>query len=175
MPRRGHEKSGISLAEGTVNNAEPERPFADGWRNSTTYVLNDEEIAEIKKEIRAIGADESVFVFNYGTKTGYSDKKGKIHIKGDILPDIYSKHPRDRLSIRAVLAHEYYGHWTYREKPFEIGSWRDEFRASYMAAKNAPGLTDEDRGLLVLDAVCRANEASVQIKYNAFMSEMLYG
>ncbi|MDE7280889.1 MAG: hypothetical protein K2N36_04010, partial [Ruminiclostridium sp.] len=52
--------------------------------------------------------------------------------------------------------------------------WADEFRASYMAAKNAPGLTDEDRQYLIMDAISRAQEAGVPIRYNDFMRRVLY-
>lgn len=43
-----------------------------------------------------------------------------------------------------------------------------------MAAKNAPGLTAEDRRYLILDAISRAQEAGVSIKYNDFMRRVLY-
>ena len=52
--------------------------------------------------------------------------------------------------------------------------WADEFRASYMAAKNAPGLTDEDRRYLIMDAISRAQEAGVSIRYNDFMRRVLH-
>lgn len=55
-------------------------------------------------------AGESVFKFNEGWQTGYSDTKGLIFVKGDVLPDMNSLHPRDLMSPIAVLAHEYYGH-----------------------------------------------------------------
>ena len=59
-------------------------------------------------------------------------------------------------AVRAGLAHEYYGHRPYRMQYIDEDSstdldsinkimaraWADEFCASYMAAKNAPGLTD---------------------------------
>jgi len=79
------------------------------------------------------------------------------------------------MSERAVLAHEYYGHYKYAPSKFEQGDWRDEFRASYMAAKNAPNLTDKDKQYLVLDALERANEAGVKIRYNDFIRRILYG
>lgn len=92
------------------------------------------------------------------------------------------------MSVRAVLAHEYYGHRPNRNRYLREDSltsdkernrlaslmWADEFRASYMAAKNAPGLTDEDRRYLIMDAVSRAREAGVSIKYNDFMRRVLY-
>ncbi len=51
-------------------------------------------------------AGESVFKFNEGWQTGYSDTKGLIFVKGDVLPDMNSLHPRDLMSPKAVLAHE---------------------------------------------------------------------
>jgi hypothetical protein len=55
------------------------------------------------------------------------------------------------------------------------GTWQDEFRASYLAAKNAPGLIEQDRKFLVLDAIERANEAGVTIRLNRFMRRTIYG
>ena len=92
-----------------------------------------------------------------------------------MFPDKNSIHLRDLLSERAVLAHEYYGHRAYRNTKLERNSWNDEFRASYMAAKNAPNLTDDDKRYLVSDAIERAKEAGVTIKNNDFMRGILYG
>jgi hypothetical protein len=79
------------------------------------------------------------------------------------------------MSERAVLAHEYYGHRAYRDTDLQDGSWNDEFRASYMAAKNTPNLNEEDRQYLILDAVERAKEAGVTITYNELMRRILHG
>ena len=79
------------------------------------------------------------------------------------------------MSERAVLAHEYYGHRTHRGTTLEKGSWNDEFRASYTAAKICPNLTDEDRRYLILDAIERAKEAGINIRYNDFIRRVLYG
>lgn len=164
---------------------------AAGNRRSPLYELEEHEIAEIRDEIIAIGANPDDFVFNSKVTKGtcFLPSDGKVHIRGNILPDESSKHPRDRMSVRAVLAHEYYGHRPYREQyiredndtsPDAINrimarQWADEFRASYMAAKNAPNLSDEDRYLLICDALSRAEEAGVSIKYNDFIRRVLYG
>ena len=79
------------------------------------------------------------------------------------------------MSSRAVIAHEYYGHRAYRGTKLRKGAWNDEFRASYMAAKNTPNLSDEDRRYLILDALERAKESGVTIKYNDFIRRTLYG
>ena len=79
------------------------------------------------------------------------------------------------MSSRAVLAHEYYGHRAYRGTKLKPGAWNDEFRASYMAAKNTPNLSDEDRRYLILDALERAKESGITIKYNEFIRGILYG
>lgn len=107
---------------------------------------------------------------------GYSDERDKIFVSSNIFPsDDGSKHPRDLMSARAALAHEYYGHRAYRGTTLPKGSWNDEFRASYMAAKNCPNLTDEDRYFLILDALERAKESGISIKYNNFIRSILYG
>lgn len=162
------------MIENTKGNV-TSRNMANGLRKSPTYILSNEEIKSIKDDIRSIGADESVFEFNKGRYTSYNDKTDKIKIRGDVLPDTNSKHPRDLMSSKAVLAHEYYGHRVYRGTNLKIGSWNDEFRASYMAAKNAPNLSDDDRKYLVLDAMERAKESGVTIKNNNFMRRILYG
>ena len=153
------------------------RYMASGLRRSPQHILTDEEIEMLKKDIDAIQADISVFRFNEGQRTAYHDAVDEVRVRGDVLPDLTSIDPRDLLSARAVLAHEYYGHRPYRNAKIQLrpGSWNDEFRASYMAAKNAPGLADEDRKYLILDALERAKSAGVNIVYNAFIRRLLYG
>ena len=124
----------------------------NGQRTSRYKVLTDEEIASIMDDIDAIGADPAIFRFNEGNQTGFLDSEGIINIRGDILPNLNSTHPRDLMSQRAVLAHEYYGH-KYFDDVFGArnsapGSWNDEFRASYNAAINTPNLSDMDRIIL---------------------------
>lgn len=150
---------------------------AGGLRLSPLHTLSEAEIAHLKNEIRIIGAPESIFVFNEYFKTGYMDDYGIISIAGDVMPDKSSNstHPRDLMSERAVLAHEYYGHYKYAPSKFSRGDWKDEFRASYIAAKTALNLTDDDRRYLVLDALDRAKEAGVTIKHNKFIRRILYG
>ena len=165
------EKSGKS---GIINTRDT-RNMANGMRTPPTHILNEQEIESIKSDIKTIGADEKVFRFNSGRYTGYNDDGDFINIRGDILPDKNSKHPRDVMSQRAVIAHEYYGHRVHRGTKLPKGSWNDEFRASYSAAKNCPNLSDEDRCYLVLDALERAKEKGVAIKYNKFIRRVLYG
>lgn len=150
------------------------RNMANGLRKPSTYILSEKEIDAIKIDIRAIGADESIFKFNVGSGTCYDDVLDEIRIRGDVLPDNTSLHPRDLMSVRAVIAHEYYGHRAYRGTKLLYGSWNDEFRASYMAAKNAPNLSAEDRRYLILDALERAKEAGISIKTNDFIRRVLY-
>lgn len=151
------------------------RSMANGLRKPPMHILSDDEIKSLKEDIKAIGADESVFRFNAGRYTGYNDDGDFITVRGDVLPDNRSNHPRDLMSQRAAIAHEYYGHRTYKGTSLPKGSWNDEFRASYMAAKNCPNLSDEDRRYLVLDALERAKESGITIKNNDFIRRILYG
>ena len=158
-----------------------ERPFADrsmanSMRRSPFTTLSDEEIATLLEEADGIGNPRDVLQFNYGDRTGFSDLRQKINVRGDVMPDTeYGTTPRDTMSSQAVLAHEYYGHYLHHPTRLKSGDWRDEFRASYSAAINAPNLSDEDRRLLMLDALDRAREANVTIVLNATIRRILYG
>ncbi|MDR0936352.1 MAG: hypothetical protein LBM98_06735 [Oscillospiraceae bacterium] len=153
--------------------------MARGLRKPPQMILSEAQIAELKQDIAAIGADLRVFVFNYARVfgTSYVPEYDIIAVKGNIFPDTESgsTHPRDLMSARAVLAHEYYGHRTYQNTPVPIDDWRDEFRASYTAAKITPNLTEEDRRYLILDALARAAEEGVSIRHNNFIRSVLYG
>jgi hypothetical protein len=151
----------------------------NGQRSSKYHLFTQSEIESLIKDIKAIEADLSIFRFNQGYQTGFIDETGIINVRGDILPDIESIHQRDRMSKRAALAHEYYGHKYYNDKFGERnppkGAWNDEFRASYNAAMNAPNLNNEERMYLMLDALERAKEAGVTIKISEPMKRILYG
>lgn len=94
--------------------------MSNGWRTPGSHILTDDEINMVIHEIKAINADPNVFVFNDENhrNTCYNDIQDKIYIRGDILPDLRyaSNITRDLMSVRAVLAHEYYGHRPHREE-----------------------------------------------------------
>lgn len=118
-----------------VNRSISSRNMSNGHRRSMLHELTESEIETLRTDIKAIGADESNFVFNGGDSTSYSDKHDVVFVRGDVIPDTNSIHPRDLMSTRAALAHEYYGHRSHRGTKLKDGSWNDEFRASYSAAK----------------------------------------
>jgi len=171
-----------------------DKSLAMGLRKPPGRILNDAEIQNLVVDIHSIDADESDFIFNseYVRGTCYRPQDDKVYVKGNILSDQSSTHPRDLMSQRAVLAHEYYGHRPYRAQylsefaKLDLNKdeyllvlanreWSDEFRASYMAARNAPGLSNEDRRFLVLDAVERSKEAGISIRYNDYIRRVLHG
>ena len=162
-----------SVRSGTM---EAERNMANGLRRSYFIDLTPEDKEYILREVDAIGADRSVFVFRDGQPTSYSDKRDVISVSSSVFPsDDGSTHPADLLSVRATLAHEYYGHRAHRGTKLGVSAWNDEFRASYTAARDCPNLTDEDRAMLIADAMQRAKDAGVNIKLNSFMRRLLYG
>ena len=64
------------------------------------------------------------------------------------LPPIFAggfdwRKARDAMSSKCVLAHEYFGHYMHRKTKLKAHDWRDEFRASYSAARKAKGLSIE--------------------------------
>lgn len=174
--KRDYAREQVALAKSQKNGIiYPSRHMALGLRQPASRVLSDEEIRSILDDADALGIDHTILLFNTGTRTGFIDGLGKIGICGDILPDTLSKVARDRMSQRAVLAHEFYGHLQHHPSEYAIGDWRDEFRASYEAAKNAPNLTYEDRALLMIDAYDRAREAGELVEYDALAKEIIYG
>ncbi|UNT94499.1 minor capsid protein [Allobaculum sp. Allo2] len=154
---------------------EQERPMANGARRSNTYILSEKEIEFIKGEAENIGIPLDILSFNEGNVTGVNEVMGLIRIRGDVLPDKSSNNNRDLLSVRAVLAHEYYGHFKHIPSEYPIGDWRDEFRASYEAALNAPNLSDEDRSRLIIDAYERQKEAGEFNGYSEEAKRILFG
>ena len=168
-----------------------DKDMANGMRDTSRTPLSEEEIDYIKSEIQRIGADETVFVFNdeehIALSTCYNFVEDKIYVTRNVFPDekYGSTHPRDLMSVGAVLAHEYFGHRPYREEylsDMEQGDdyhttpiWQDECRASINAAKTARGLTDRDMSNLVMDAIYRAKEYGHLIEMDDFMKEVVYG
>lgn len=171
--------------------AKKDKDMSNGMRDMSRTPLTESEIQYIKSEIKRIQADESVFIFNdpehIQSSTCYNYVEDKVYVTRNVFPDLKygSAHPRDIMSVGAVLAHEYYGHRTYRDEYMsdrEKGvnyhtteEWQDECRASITAAKSAPGLTQKDKSDLVMDAVYRADEYNHYIEMDGFMKEAVYG
>lgn len=160
-------------------------------RDTSKTPLSESEIEFVKSEILRIGADLSVFVFNdeehISVSTCYNFIEDKIYVTRNVFPDerYGSTHPRDLMSVGAVLAHEYYGHRPYRAEylsDMKQGDdyhttpiWQDECRASINAAKTAHDLTEKDKYNLIIDAIYRAKEFGLLIKMDNFMKEVVYG
>ncbi|MGN0683549.1 MAG: phage minor capsid protein, partial [Oscillospiraceae bacterium] len=151
------------------------RNMANGQRRNRSYELTSEDISYVKAEAESIGIPTNVLKFNSGNQTGFSDIDENVRIKGDVFPDENSTNNRDTLSVRAVLAHEYYGHYKSHPSPYDVGDWRDEFYASYNAAVNTPNLSDEDRAKLMIDAYDRAKEAGEYLEYDDTARRLIYG
>ena len=151
------------------------RGMANGGRRSRDYILTDDDIQYVIQEAEAIEIPTEVLRFNRGDKTGFRDGSKTIAIRGDIFPDLESHDNRDQLSVRAALAHEYYGHYKAHPSPYAIDDWRDEFNASYRAALDTPNLSGEDRARLMIDAYDRAKQAGVFLEYDEKARRLIYG
>lgn len=126
--------------------AQDDKNMANGMRDMSRTPLTNAEIVYVKSEIQKIGAEEKVFVFNdeehIHLSTCYNFIEDRIYVTRNVFPDTKygSIHPRDLMSVRAVLAHEYYGHRTYRGEYiadylkgpnfYTTEIWKDECRAS---------------------------------------------
>lgn len=163
-----------------------EREMANGFRCCNGKPLTKSEIEELIKDIRSIEADESVFVFDHPDfkRTCYDSEDDIIYVARNVFPSDYpSFHPRDMLSPRAVLAHEYYGHRSERQRYLKeenheiekMEKWLDEVYVSIKAAFTTPNLLQIERAELIREAIARANEYSKVLELTEDMKEILYG
>ena len=143
-------------------------------RGERDRVLTASEIAFVTDQWTSLGGNPSVLRFNEGRFTGASDR-GVVYIRGDVFPTASeSLHPTATLTVRETLAHEM-GHMQYIDTGVKPGAWNDEFRASYWASRNVPGLTQAEQFNLVRDALQRAQDAGVSVNKNSYIRSVLYG
>ena len=168
-----------------------DKEMSNGMRDTSGTPLSDKEIAIVISEIKRIKADITKFVINdpehFNKSTCYNYEDDVVYVTRNVFPDLKysSAHPRDIMSIAAVLAHEYYGHRPNRKEYLEddrkgdeyhsIPLWKDEVRASLTAAQTAPGLTQQERKDLINDAAKRSEEAGLAFEYDDWMKEIIYG
>jgi hypothetical protein len=147
----------------------------DGRRYNRHHFLTEDEIEIVLYMADSIGIpayDEDVLIFNEYEKTAYHGDYGDddfVAIAGDIFPDLDSDHPTDLLTIKAVLAHEWYGHRSFKGTHLPPGHWMDECRASYYASIITPNLDDNERRGLILDAKERIKKAGKDIDVSAIL------
>ena len=174
---------------------EDEKNMSQGMRDMSKTPLTESEIDFVKKQAATIKIPADILIFNdpghIESGTAYDFTKDKIYVTRNVFPDTkyFSTHPRDILSVRAVLAHEYYGHRPNREEyltdrknspdpehpMYTTPLWEDECRASINAAKTTPGLTQKERSDLLMDAIYRAKENYQLIEIDDSMKEIMYG
>lgn len=173
--RESVENTGTEFTNEPRNSIINTRYMSNGLRRSPLHKLDETEIEEIIEIAKQINIPTHLLSFNTGDRTGLDVSGGKINIRGDIFPDYSSNANRDNMSVKAVLAHEYYGHYMHRDTELAAGDWRDEFRASYTASINAPNLTAEERRVLMIDAYDRARESGVTVSYNSIARKYIHG
>lgn len=158
-------------------NSETERPvrsMANGPRRGRLTVVSEAEQRQLLQYADDLKIPRGVLSFNTGYNTSYDDELNVIHIRGDVFPSKFAENPESILSAKAALAHEYYGHYLHHSQ-FKANDWRDEFQASYRAAIDAPGLSQTDRILLMIDAFERPKASGVTVKLNAVARRVIYG
>jgi uncharacterized protein YukE len=153
------------------------RPVAAGYRRSPFTELSPDETEQVKREFQEIGGDPSMLTFNTGAATGYLDGGAVIQVRGDVFPSgpPDPAQPNATMSSRAVLAHELgHHHFDVGEDHSDYlpaGCPEDEMRASRWAAEHIPGLTDQERRFLLMDARSRG----CPLPSDPFVLRMLYG
>lgn len=146
-----------------------EHNFSMGLRRATKSI-SDEEVDIIYKEIKRINADPSVFSIDRTgrAKTAYREVSDIIVVGSNVFPDLDNPtNMTDKLSVACVLAHEYYGHRSMRDEYLKeevdtTNSSLDEFKASFIAYKNTPNLTEEEREMLLYQAYETAKNGKLE-------------
>ena len=152
------------------------RPMANGQRRSVFLDLTEKEKDFIIEQAKELKIASKHFEFRQGKPTVYDDENDIIFIGSDIMPSTdKNANNRDSMTVKAVLAHEFYGHRQFRNTSLPPQNPIDEFRASYYAAVHAPSLSKEERQSLMRDAIDRANAGGIKLSYNNVMREILYG
>lgn len=156
------------------------RNMANGQRRSIFTELTPRDKRLVRKAAKQLNIPTDIFYYPApGTgvyQTGYYADFDKIVIAPDVFPsDDGSVINRDVMTMRAVLAHEYYGHYHFRNTRLPMGDARDEIRASYYAAIHAPNLSKVERMQLMQDVLDRASEKGIILNRTKKMKEILYG
>ena len=146
-----------------------DRNFAMGLRAGKRKITEDEK-AFILKEIKRINADVDAFYIDEigNQNTHYSQKTDLVVVGSNVFPDLENpSNMTDKLSVACVLAHEYYGHRSMREEYLKeetdtTNTALDEFKASFLAYKNTPNLTDEEREMLLYQAYETAKNGNLE-------------
>jgi len=169
----GAAKAADDVADGAKSGSQSLREISGQRRPISTPISNTQE-TQLRQEFAEVGGKPEDFIVNQSKGTHYDEVADKVNVGGNVFPNEYSDHPRSAMSSKAALAHEL-GHQAYRGTKMEPGDWRDEFRASYHAARHAPSLSDTERADLVQDAISRAQEAGAPIRplKNKFIRETL--
>ena len=145
------------------------RDFAMGLRTGKRKITNEEK-EFILKEIGRINADRNKF---YIDETGlhttkYSQDDDIIIVGSNVFPDLENpSNMTDKLSVACVLAHEYYGHRSMRDEYLKeevdtTNTALDEFKASFLAYKDTPNLTDKEREMLLYQAYETAKSGNLE-------------
>lgn len=172
MPTRDFAK--LTRAQQQAARGEAFRELSAGLRGSPNKPLTTAQQVDILEQAAQIGIPPDKIAFRTGT-TAYSDELDVVFVGGNVYPDLSSTNNRDTISVKATLAHEYYGHRRFRKTKLPYGDWRDEFRASYRAALDTPNLTDEERRSLMVDAYNRASEGGAALRYTDDYRRIVYG
>lgn len=129
--------------------------------------LSKETINECFSYATSLGMPEERIKYSDNYYTSYSPMFDILLIGTDVLPNPDAKTINGQLSMRSAIAHEVVGH---REaglrglSKFSKDDPRDEAQASIRAARFAPGLTQEDRNMLIMDALTRLKNGGYKLK-----------
>lgn len=154
-----------------------------GLRTLSENKLSEEEMSEVIKAAESLDIPKTVLVFNdeqtiMGVDgTGYRRDEDMIYITRDIFPDKSKQplHARDLLSVRCMLAIEYYGRRKFCKKAPQVTmTWKDEVAIIVDTARFAPSLTDYERSIAYQYAGTVADEHGYALIRDAYGNSLFY-
>lgn len=155
-----------------------------GLRTLSENELDESEIAEVIKAAESVEIPAEYFVFNdekslLGVEgTCYHREDDKIYVTRDVFPDQneLSLHPRNLLSVKSILAIEYYGRRkNCLDNPSASYDWRAKVECVTDVSRFAPGLTQYEKMMLIQYVGCIAEEHGYSVINDEYDKSILYG
>ena len=129
--------------------------------------LTEEQIKETIDYAVELGMDKERIRYGDGYFTAYGSNFDTLLIGTDAYPSANGKTANERLSNKAAIAHELVGHREAVKRGSNLkltDELLDEVQASIRAARFAPGLSTQEREMLLRDAIERLRKDGRRIR-----------
>jgi hypothetical protein len=136
-----------------------------GLRGEVALTAEQEAAARQYAVSLGMPADRISVSANMNTSYSRLFSREQLYIGTDVMPATTpGLGPNSYISMRGSLAHELVGHRAAALAGRGLSGWAEEAQASMRAAALAPGLTFEERMILVRDAMARAGNQGASLR-----------